>query len=140
MHEFASSSDQPVNILLAEDHMMFSEMLADSLAKEPHFTIVDTVRNGDDAIKAVSDLEIDLILMDVRMKGGEKNGIEAAKEILRTFRNIKIIMISAYQEGHLVNQAFSAGIHGYLLKGNSRDTLLDAIDTVLNKGGMYYRG
>lgn len=128
---------RPVNILLAEDHVMFSETMAESLEKDPNISIVGTVRTGEEALAAVERGDaIDLILMDVRMEGASMDGIEAAKEILKHYRNIKVIMLSAFCEGHLINKAYNAGINGYILKGDSRQSLVTAINMVLAKTGV----
>lgn len=130
---------KPIKILLVEDQVMFSETMAESLSKDPNIVITETLTTGDAALRYVSDNEVDLILMDIRMPEGQIDGLDAAKEILKQYRGVKIIMLSAHKEGYRVSQAFNAGVHGYVLKGESRKTLLEAIQQVI-KGGTYFRG
>jgi DNA-binding NarL/FixJ family response regulator len=64
------------------------------------------------------------------------NGIEAAKEIARTFPEVKVVMLSSYSDSALIEVAFAAGASGYVVKVNAFSELIRAIKAVL--GGQVY--
>ena len=88
--------------------------------------VVGEARDGEEAVRLAAELEPDMILMDVRMP--EIDGVEAARRILAA-RQVPIVMVTAFAERDIVQQASEAGAFGYLVKPFRQDDVLAAITT-----------
>ncbi len=119
-------------IILADDHRMFAEGLKRLL--EPDYEIVAMVEDGKDLVATVAETPADLILVDISMPG--LNGIEAARQIIESNRDAKIILLSMHDEVTYVTTALDEGVRGYVLKQAEPRELLAAIKEVL-KGSVY---
>lgn len=117
-------------ILIAEDHTLLRVGLRALLAQEPDIEIVGEADNGRDAIRSISTLEPDLVLMDLTMPG--TNGIEAIAEIKRRFPEIRVLVLTLHRTEEYVHQSLRAGADGYILKDATHDELRIAIRSVLN--------
>jgi DNA-binding NarL/FixJ family response regulator len=97
--------------------------------------VVAEVGNADDALVQAATVEIDLVLMDINMRG--TNGIEAAARFRAQFPAIAVLILSMHDKLEQVGQAMQAGARGYVLKDAPGKDILLAIDTVM-AGGIYY--
>jgi DNA-binding NarL/FixJ family response regulator len=121
-------------ILLAEDHVMFRQLIKKSLVEISGVEVVGEVNDGRELLAAVESLTPDLITLDIEMP--HISGLEAAREIKQTHPEIKILVLTMYKsKDHLVH-AFEARVDGYLLKENAFEDLIEAIETV-REGRMY---
>lgn len=123
-----------IRILLAEDHQMMSEGLRSLLEKEKEFEVLGEARNGRLAVQMTSELQPDIVIMDVGMK--ELNGIEATRQILARDGKAKILALSIHSETQFVIGMLQAGAQGYVLKDSAFTELAIAIRTIL-KGKTY---
>ncbi len=119
-------------IILADDHRIFAEGLKRLL--EPDYEIVAMVEDGKELVATVAEIPADLILVDISMPG--LNGIEAARQIIESNRDAKIILLTMHDEVTYVTTALDAGVRGYVLKQAAPAELLAAIKEVL-KGYVY---
>lgn len=122
--------DTKRRILIAEDHTLLRVGLRALLAQEPDIEIVGEADNGRDAIRSISSLAPDLVLMDLTMPG--TNGIEAIAEIKRRYPEIRILVLTLHRAEEYVHQSLRAGADGYILKDATHDELRMAIRSVLN--------
>lgn len=121
-------------ILLADDHKLFIEGLAELIRKRPDIELSGQAKDGFTAVEQAEILQPDIILMDISMP--ELNGIKAAKQVLAKFPDTKIIMLSMYNSRELIVESLRAGAVGYILKECSSEELYEAIKTVMM--GNYY--
>lgn len=121
-------------ILLADDHKLFIEGLAELIRKRPDIELSGQAKDGFTAVEQAEILQPDIILMDISMP--ELNGIKAAKQVLAKFPDTKIIMLSMYNSRELIVESLRAGAQGYILKECSSEELYEAIKTVMM--GNYY--
>lgn len=113
-------------VLLGEDQALFAESLKTFLNNyAPDMEVIGIAANGKIAVEMTRELQPDVILMDVRMP--VMDGIHAVREIKDEFADIKIIMLSTYQEDEFVREALMAGASGYLLKDISPTELIISI-------------
>lgn len=123
-----------IRVLLADDHALVREGLRALLATAPGIEVVGEVRTGREAEMQASQLDPDVVLMDVAMP--DLNGIEAARAIHLKSPVIRIVMLSMHAKAEYVYRAFEAGASGYLLKEMAVDEVITAVRTV-HGGGRY---
>jgi DNA-binding NarL/FixJ family response regulator len=120
--------DEPIRVLLADDHPMFREGLAVALSALPGLEVVAEASSGEEAIGEAARLQPDVVVMDVNMPG--VNGIEATRRIVAESPHIGVLILTMFDEDESVFQAMRAGARGYLLKGADRDAILRAVAAV----------
>ena len=121
-------------IFIVEDHTLLRAGLRALLSQDPDLDIVGEADNGRDAIRAISTLVPDLVLMDLSMPG--MNGIEAIHDIKRRHPGTRILVLTVHKTDEYIHESLRAGADGYLLKEATHDELRGAIRSVLN-GKIY---
>lgn len=101
------------NIVIVDDEVLIAEFLKDELTALG-YTNLRLAHNKQQALKAIAEVEPDLILLDIRMKD-EKEGIEIAEEINRSFK-IPFVFITAHSDKEIIRQALATNPLGYLTK------------------------
>ena len=101
-------------VLLADDHQLFREGLANILNGQPDFEVVGEAGDGLEVFVMARELQPDLILMDVGMPGC--NGVEATQRIKEAMPDITIVMLTVRDENDNLFEAIKSGAQGYLLK------------------------
>ena len=124
----------PVTILIADDHPLFRKGLRLAIEAEPLFRIVEEARDGESALRAMTELRPAVAILDIDMPG--KNGLEVAKEARKLSPDVAIIFLTMYKEEDMFSTAMDLGIKGYVLKENAGSDILDAIRVVAG-GGSY---
>jgi response regulator NasT len=114
-----------MRVLVCEDETIIRLDICQLLETAGH-TVVGEARDGSEAVRLAAELTPDIILMDVRMP--ELDGVEAARQILSD-RQVPIVMVTAFAERDIVQQASEAGAFGYLVKPFRQDDVLAAITT-----------
>lgn len=114
-----------MRVLVCEDETIIRLDLC-QLLESAGLTVAGEARDGAEAVRLAAELEPDVILMDVRMP--ELDGVEAARRILAE-RQVPIVMVTAFAERDIVQQATEAGAFGYLVKPFRQDDVLAAITT-----------
>ena len=114
-----------MKILLCDDQLVIRDGLEKLLNLEKDFQIIGTAEDGLEAIEIAVQKQPDLILMDLKMP--IMNGIEATREIHAKFPEIKILVLTTYDDDEWVFDAIRAGASGYLLKDTSRQKIVEAI-------------
>lgn len=117
-----------IKVMIVDDHPMIREGLTYMLSSCHTFEIVDDCGNAEEAYQLSLQKNPDIILMDIKMEG--KNGIEAARRILKDMPEIKIIFLTVFEDAEFIRQALEAGGSGYILKHVSKDKLIDTIQRV----------
>lgn len=114
-----------MKILLCDDQAVIRDGLEMLLNLEKDFQVVGSAHDGFEAVELAGKKSPDLVLMDLKMPG--MNGIEATREIRRKYPNIKIIVLTTYDDDEWVFDAIRTGASGYLLKDTSRQKIIEAI-------------
>lgn len=115
----------PVAVLIADDHPVVREGLRGMLAAEPAIRVVAEAGTGDEAIAVAIRLRPDVVLMDLRMPGGD--GVQATTGILATVPGTRVVVLTTYETDADIVRAVEAGATGYLLKDTPRADLIAAI-------------
>ena len=115
-------------IILVDDHEVVRLGLKALLDRHPHFEVVGEAASSREAIELVSNIQPDVVVMDVRLPG--TSGIEACEEITRRFPTTKVIMLTSYAEDEMLFSAIRAGASGYILKQIGGNDLIHALEAV----------
>jgi DNA-binding NarL/FixJ family response regulator len=124
-----------LKILLADDHQLVRNGIKMFFESEEGFEVTGEAENGHEAIKKNNELKPDIVLLDISMP--EKNGLEAAPEILSALNKPKIIMLSMYLDEQYINSCMEAGVHGYIHKGADKDELISGVKKVMEGVSFY---
>lgn len=122
------------DVLLVDDHKIMRDGIKAILRHSEEFRVIGEAETGADAVAMARKLHPGIVLMDIGLQG--LNGIEATTEILRHCPEIRIIVLSMYDDEHSVVSAIRSGARAFVLKKASDNDLLDALRTVA-KGGSY---
>lgn len=117
----------PIRVLVVDDHAVVRGGLRFFLAGADDIEIVGEGASGTEALELVARLAPDLVIMDVMMPG--MDGIEATRELRRRFPAVRVLALTSFGEGELVQRALQAGAIGYLLKDTQGSELIGAVRT-----------
>lgn len=124
-----------IKILLADDQPILADGIGSVLSACEEFEIVGIASDGAEAVKLTQKLRPDVVLMDIRMPN--MNGVVATKEIKRICPEVKVLVLTTFDDSDYILGAINSGASGYLLKDTSYSALVDAIknayagDTIL---------
>lgn len=122
-------SETSIKVLLVDDEQLIRNGLAILLESYPDIKIVGQASNGQEAADFCHANSVDVVLMDIRMP--VSNGIEGTKRIKSRHPEIKILILTTFQDAEYIAQAMRLGASGYLLKDSSSDDIYEAIKIVL---------
>jgi DNA-binding NarL/FixJ family response regulator len=122
------SRSEKIRVFVVDDHPVVCHGLSAMIGTQSDLTVVGQAANGSEAVQLFRKLRPDVTLMDLRMP--ELTGVEAIRAIRAEFPDSRFIVLTTYQGDEDIHKALSAGAQGYLLKGMSLDTLIDAIRSV----------
>ena len=117
-----------IKVLLADDQELIRESLGFVLGAQGDITVVGMAKNGREAIELVRSEKPDVVLMDIRMP--EVDGVECTRLIKSAYPNIKVIVLTTFDDDEYVFNALRFGASGYLLKGVSVADLTNAVREV----------
>jgi NarL family two-component system response regulator YdfI len=123
--EIQNRKSEIISILIADDHLVVREGLRLILGMEEDMQVVGEAENGEAAVRLASELQPDVILMDLRMPG--MGGLEAIEQILAQWPAMAIVILTTYNEDDLMIRGLGAGARGFLLKDTGRETLFNTI-------------
>ena len=116
-------------MFIVEDHPAFREGLVQILNCEEDLTVCGKAGDAIQAFKSISQLEPDLVLVDITLPG--KSGLELIKEIRMVNRKVKLLVISMHDEALYADRVLRAGGDGYIMKQEDPEEILNAIRDVL---------
>jgi NarL family two-component system response regulator LiaR len=120
--------NQPIRILIADDHAIVREGLRSLIGTEPGMLLAGEAVDGEAAVRLYSSLKPDVTLLDLMMP--RKDGISAIREIKEFDSHARVLVLTSFAEDDQVFAAIKAGALGYLLKDSSPHELLQAIRAV----------
>ncbi|MDC7233711.1 MAG: response regulator transcription factor [Spirochaetales bacterium] len=120
-----------INVIIVDDQTLFAESLKTVLeTRSENIRITCLAANGKEAVKMAEIHIPDLILMDIRMP--EMNGVEAVGIIKEKYPEIKIIMLTTFDDEEYIYNALNNGADGYLLKNTAPEKLISSIEAAMN--------
>ena len=129
-----SKPQDPITILIADDHTIVRAGLVALLGTEPDLRVVGQAKNGIEAVREAVRLRPDIVLMDLMMP--RKDGVEATVELAEKAPEAKVILLTTYGTSDGISHALDAGAKGAILKNADNAQLAQAIRRVA-RGGEY---
>jgi DNA-binding NarL/FixJ family response regulator len=125
----------PLTVVIADDHPLFRQGLRSALDATAGIVVVGEAEDGTTAVTITTQLEPDIVLMDIQMPG--LSGIEATRRILAERPETNILVLTMFDDDSSVYAAVRAGARGYLLKGADQEDVERAIRTVASGGAVF---
>jgi len=123
-----------IKVIIADDQELIRQSLQIILRAEKDIDVIDTVANGVEVIRSVRKEKPDVILMDIRMP--EMDGVVCTEIIKENYTDIKIIILTTFDDDELVQKALQNGANGYLVKNHTPEHLKQMIKSVYNGTGV----
>lgn len=127
--------DKEIKIVIADDHQMFIDGVRSLLSKEKKLNFIFEASNAEDALSFIRKNEIDLLITDISMPG--MSGTELTKIIKQEFPQIKVLVLSMFNDPAIVNEILQSEAEGYILKNTGKQELLSAISKIMDDGTYY---
>ncbi len=127
--------ERKIRVLLADDQSILADGIKSVLSSCPDLEVVGIAADGFEALRLVDSSDPDVVLMDIRMPN--MNGVIATQEIKRRRPDVKVLILTTFDDSDYILNAINNGASGYLLKDTSSAALIDAIknayegDTIL---------
>jgi DNA-binding NarL/FixJ family response regulator len=115
----------PISILIVDDHEVVRNGIRAYLSTLPDFQVVGEADSGEEAIKLVTDLIPDVVLMDLIMPG--MDGVETTREVRKISPRTQVVVLTSYHEDVHIFPALKAGAISYILKDMKMDKLVETI-------------
>ena len=125
-HNFDKS--KTINIIIADDHTIFLEGITALISSE-YINVVANCKNGQEVLDFLKKQEVDLVISDINMP--VMDGITLVKKITKLHPKTKTMMLSMYEERHIINKAIKAGANGYMSKNAGKKDILNAIENCM---------
>ncbi len=123
-----------IRVIVCDDQEIVVQGLSTILNNDPQIQVVATASNGLEVMEQVAIHQPDLVLMDLKMPEG--NGIQATQKIKSSFPQVKVLVLTTYDDDEWLFDAIRAGASGYLLKDTPSAVLIEAIKGTL-EGNTY---
>lgn len=117
-----------INVLLVDDHVLVRSGIRRILEDVPNIKIVGEARSGEEALRIVREVKPNVVLMDIKMPG--IGGLEATRKLLRVDPDVRVIVLTVYNNDLFPTRFIQAGALGYLTKGASMEEMIQAIRSV----------
>ena len=123
-----------IKVIIADDHPLFRRGLKHAFAETPDIEVVDDVETGEELLKKVQEMDVNLALLDISLPG--KGGLEILKELREDRPKLPVLILTVYPEEHYAVRFFKAGASGFITKESSTDQIYHAVRKVAS-GGKY---
>ena len=117
-----------ISIIIADDHTIFLEAIT-ALINSKCINVVANCKNGQEVLDFLEEQEVDLVISDINMP--VMDGITLVKKITKLYPKTKTMMLSMYEERHIINKAIKAGANGYMSKNSGKKDILNAIESCI---------
>lgn len=126
---------KPIRILIADDHQMFIDGLKALLKREKELLVIGEVSSGLHALEFISHTQPDLLITDISMPG--MNGVELTRWVKQHYPEVKVLVVTMYNDREIVNEILMSEAEGYILKNTGKQELINAIKRIANDSTYY---
>ena len=121
---------ETIKVLIADDQLELAEELKNVLETDERIQVVGLAADGFEALEQMSTLQADVVLMDIRMPN--MNGVVATSRIKAEYPQVKVVILTTFDDSDYILNAINNGASGYLLKDISGTALIDAVKDAYN--------
>ena len=121
-----------ITVGIADDHKIFRKGVILSLRQYTNISFVFEAENGEELLKELETIQPDVVLMDLRMPG--KDGIETTKEVSKKYPDVKVLILTMFEDERFVSHLMENGANGYMLKNADPSEIKKAIMEVMARG------
>lgn len=122
-------------ILLVDDHQMLIDGIKSLLRKERQFVIAAEALNAESAICVLEHMPIDIVITDISMPG--MSGVDLTRHIKMHFPDVKVLVLSMYNDREVVSEIIMAEADGYILKNTGKQELIQALSQIADNGTFF---
>ena len=122
----------PIRVVLADDHAVVRKGIREFLEDDPDIVVVGEARDGQEALRLIDELRPSVAVVDIQMP--TMTGIEATRQIKSAFQEVRVLVLTAYEDDPYVFALLRAGADGYLLKSADPDDLVRAVKAIASGG------
>ena len=123
-----ADTGKAIKVLIIDDHPVVRLGLRTMLESEQHISVTGTAGSAREGIEQVQKVKPDVVLMDLRMP--EMEGVDAIAELRRIDEDIRVLVLTNYEEDEYIFRAIQAGAIGYLLKNTPQEEIIRAVEMV----------
>jgi len=123
---------QPIRIAIVEDDAGLREILQKIFSSAPDFRVVLTCPDGETAVREIPVKAPNVVLMDINLPG--MSGIDCLRLIKKSLPNLRVVMVTVYDDDDRLFESLVSGADGYLLKRATRNRFLEAVREIVNGG------
>lgn len=134
----AGTGRGPVRVVVVDDQTLVRQGIRSLLALSPDVEVVAEGADGDDALRLVSEHDVDVLLLDLRMPG--RDGIATLEALRAEGRELPVLVLTTFDDEELVVQALRGGARGYLLKDVTLEQLVSAVRSLAAGGTVLQPG
>lgn len=120
--------NKPIRILLADDHPSLRTGLASILNSHDHLIVVAEAGSGSEALEKAAETKPDVLILDLRMPEGD--GIETTRALVERNPDVRILILTTYDNEEDIFNALDAGARGYILKDTTSEEIIEAVRQV----------
>lgn len=129
--------EEPVRILIVDDHQMFIDGIKALLRNEKRFKIVDEALDGSLALEKLKSTSFDIMITDISMPG--MSGTELTRIVKKEYPQIKILVLTMYNDQDVANEILMSEAEGFILKNTGKQELVSALTSIADDGTFYSR-
>lgn len=122
------------SVLIIDDHPLFSRGLGQLIESQKIYKVVGMAKNRQEALELLDENKPDLAIVDLNL--GQEDGLELIKDICISHSSTKVLVLSMHDERFYAERALKAGAKGYIMKAEAENSVITAIQTVI-QGGTY---
>ncbi|MBS7563252.1 response regulator transcription factor [Mucilaginibacter sp. Bleaf8] len=124
-----------IKVAIADDHTIFRDGLKIGLSRDERLDVVLEAQDGNQLLQGMESIVPDVILMDLKMPG--MDGMEATNEVKKKYKDVKVLIVTMYDDDKFIIHLMENGANGYLLKNADPDEILQAIYAV-HENDVYF--
>jgi DNA-binding NarL/FixJ family response regulator len=126
--QFSILNSQFIRVAIVDDHKIITDALSEIINKTDGIRVVDKAFSIAECREMLTRCQPDVLLLDVSLPDG--NGIELCSEIRKNYPDVKILILTSYAESNVIARALDEGAHGYVLKSDTVDKVIQGIRVV----------
>jgi DNA-binding NarL/FixJ family response regulator len=128
----------PIRVVVIEDHPLMLKAILDELASQPGIQVVGTADHGSELPRLVRESSPDVVILDLGMSNGNFEPISSVRSLLQEYPNVRVLVLTGYDDAVYIRQIVDAGAHGYVLKSDDLSLMLPKGVQRVYEGRRFY--